>query len=141
MTQSERVLAALRKGPVNTVHFAQIPVIDGGKPILRIAARVFDLQQQGYLITTRRRSNATVDYVLVGDVDRSDGLTAQATVETKAAEPRSDIGPSTIASACATDGVDESGVAPPAPSEVTSDSLFDDGDYASRSDYRDAEAA
>lgn len=145
MTQRDRILAALRRGPVNTVAFCQAPVIDGGKPILRIAARIFDLQQQGYLITTRRRSNATVDYVLVGGVERSDSE-PQETVEAYPVEPAPDIGPSTAAASlsaptdCTKEGA-ESDAASRAPSEVASDSLFPVEGFVSRPDYRDEQAA
>lgn len=139
MTQSQRVLAALRNGPVNTTDFAQLPVIDGGKPVLRIAARIFDLQQQGYLITTRRRSNATVDYRLVGDVEQ-DGVTT-------AVEPPEGTDPTSAVPLCITDDA-ESDVAPPLAPRVASDSptsdepgLFPVEGFVSRPDYRDTERA
>ena len=67
MTQNDRVLALLRQRGdqgLNTVDL-MAPAVDGGKPILRLAARIFDLQQQGHRIRSVRRSNATVSYFLV----------------------------------------------------------------------------
>lgn len=64
MTQVERVRRALERGPVNVTDFAAPNVIDGGKPIMRMAARVQELRDQGYAITTRRLSNGTAQYEL-----------------------------------------------------------------------------
>lgn len=68
MSQSTRVLKALRAaGPsgVDTTAFLAPSVIDGGKPVLRLAARIRDLRDQGHRITSRRLMNNTVRYFLV----------------------------------------------------------------------------
>lgn len=52
-TQVERVLRALRHGPVTQLDFLS-PTCDGGPPVLRLASRVSDLRERGHLITTTR---------------------------------------------------------------------------------------
>lgn len=50
MTQRERVLrASLRPSGVSQVDFLAPDVCDGEKPITRLAARIFDLEREGYL--------------------------------------------------------------------------------------------
>ena len=69
MTQTDRVLKLLRQRGeegLNTVDL-MAPAVDGGKPILRLAARIFDLQQQGYRIRSERRINSTHSYFLVDE--------------------------------------------------------------------------
>ncbi|CAB4894599.1 unannotated protein [freshwater metagenome] len=63
-TQRQRLLAALRNGPVNETRFAAPDVLDGGTPIQRVAARVYELRQAGYWIDTVRQSNGTATYHL-----------------------------------------------------------------------------
>jgi hypothetical protein len=66
-SQRDRVLKALRDaGPngVDTTAFLAPSVIDGQKPILRLAARVRDLRDQGHRITSQRLMNGTVRYFL-----------------------------------------------------------------------------
>lgn len=75
MIQRDRVLRALRKGPVNTTDF-MAPACDQGVPILRLAARVYDLQQDGFGIRTERKLNGTCNYILVRDVGQGSGTTA-----------------------------------------------------------------
>jgi hypothetical protein len=71
-TQNARVLAALWKaGPagVTTADFLAPAVIDGGKPIVRLPARVNDLREAGHVIVTHREPNHTARYVLVRDAE------------------------------------------------------------------------
>lgn len=140
MTQSARVLAALRRGPVNTTDFAQLPVIDGWKPVLRIAARIFDLQQQGHRITTSRRSNGTVDYILADDVEEDGVTTAVETPE--GTDPTSAIPPCAMPTDCLMDEAEsDSDPGPPAPSTgVLSDSLFPVEGFERKADFRDLAA-
>lgn len=67
LTQTQRVLRALRAlgdHGVTSVDFLP-PTVDGGPPILRVAARIHELREDGFVIQTRRGS--TVDkYVLIG---------------------------------------------------------------------------
>lgn len=64
--QVDRVLAALRANPqgLNETRFAAPNVIDGGAPIQRVAARIWDLKQDGHVITVRRERNLTATYML-----------------------------------------------------------------------------
>ncbi len=80
MSQTERVLAQLRKGPVAAVAFQPPGVIDGGAPIWRIAARVRNLKDRGYEILSERLPDGTAVYRLVSepDVERADGPPASA---------------------------------------------------------------
>lgn len=67
-TQTRRVLRALERNPergVTAVDFQLPDVIDGGKPITRLAARVQDLQDAGYRITAGERRQKCVVYRLV----------------------------------------------------------------------------
>lgn len=52
MTQTERVLAALRihLGGITQVDFLRVPTIDGGSPITRLAARILELRDDGHPI-------------------------------------------------------------------------------------------
>jgi hypothetical protein len=64
-TQVDRVERALRElGQFNETAFAAPNVLDGGLPIQRVAARIFELRQRGLLIDTRRESNGTATYIL-----------------------------------------------------------------------------
>jgi hypothetical protein len=66
---TERVLRALRAHPegVNETAWAPPWVIDGGKSMQRIAARIWELRQEGYVITTRRMANDSATYILVSE--------------------------------------------------------------------------
>ncbi len=67
-SQTERVLNALRKaGPrgITAVDFALPDVIDGGPPIMRVAARVMDLRRQGHTIIASGRRQKCQAYELV----------------------------------------------------------------------------
>ena len=68
-TQIDRVLRALRSGPVAATDFAAPNVRDGGKPIMRVASRVLELREQGYLIFTTRRPNGVAVYQLASPRD------------------------------------------------------------------------
>jgi hypothetical protein len=70
--QAERVLELARKRGRHGVHqtdFDAGRVVDGGKPIRRLAARIDELKARGHWFTTRRHRNRTVTYVLVQDAD------------------------------------------------------------------------
>ena len=67
MTQKERILRMLNQRGglgVTPVDFQGPDVIDGGKPILRLAARVGDLRDDGYVIRTFKKGQVA-KYVLV----------------------------------------------------------------------------
>ena len=75
MTQTERVLAMLRvrgERGLRPEHFLA-PTIDGGRPILRVAARVLDLRRQGYEITTSAHDGPTAVYTIHEDTNASPG--------------------------------------------------------------------
>lgn len=66
-TQRDRVLARLRAAGSRGVtpdDFLLPHVIDDGKPILRLAARVHELVEAGEPIQTRREPNGVTRYVL-----------------------------------------------------------------------------
>lgn len=68
MTQTDRVLHALRarggKG-ICTTDFLLPAVCDGGAPITRLAARIQDLKQRGYIIATAGERHGCAVYILV----------------------------------------------------------------------------
>lgn len=66
-SQRDRILAVLRHRPngVNETAFAAPAVIDGGLPIQRVAARIFELRSEGYDIRSHRESNGTATYRLI----------------------------------------------------------------------------
>lgn len=62
--QVDRIAAWLdRHGSFNEVEFAAPNVVDGGDPIQRVAARIYDLKQEGWVIDTRRERNGTATYI------------------------------------------------------------------------------
>lgn len=67
MSDKTRVLAQLRRGPVTPVDF-QAPAVDGGKPILRVAARIGELRAEGHDITTVA-TKPVAKYVLKTDAE------------------------------------------------------------------------
>lgn len=75
MTQNERVLALLRDRGLRGLNTVDLhaPTCDHGKPILRLAARVRDLQDQGFAIRSERKSNGTATYFLMSDAERNVG--------------------------------------------------------------------
>jgi len=67
VTQKDRVLAALiarQDRGITPVDFAAPDVIDNGKPIMRVAARIHDLRQDGIPILEAREPNGTARYTL-----------------------------------------------------------------------------
>jgi hypothetical protein len=67
---AERVLELARKRGTYGIHptdFDAGRVVDGGKPIRRLAARIDELRDQGHWFDTRRHRDRTVTYVLVRD--------------------------------------------------------------------------
>lgn len=67
MTQTARVLAALTRAGddgISAVDFAAPNVCDGGKPIMRVAARVKDLRDEGFRIETDGERNGCAVYKL-----------------------------------------------------------------------------
>ena len=66
--QCARVLAALRRGPVGTIDGIRAELGDGGPPILRLAARAYDLRKAGYAIErTLNGAGGTAIYTLRTD--------------------------------------------------------------------------
>src|SRR5690349_5057933 len=68
--QKQRVLAALRsRGAlgVTAVDFASGRVCDGGKPIMRVAARVLELRQDGHEIVIDGERDSCAVYRLLQD--------------------------------------------------------------------------
>lgn len=78
MTQRARVLRALKTGPVRATAFSLPNVIDDGPPIYRVAARVQELRDAGYVIETTRFSVGAAVYELISEPDlvrdASDGV-------------------------------------------------------------------
>lgn len=75
-SQNRRVLTLLqqraREGRgLNSAEMVRHPTPDGGKPVLRLAARIRDLRDQGYQFTSKRHSNNTVSYFYAGEVERA----------------------------------------------------------------------
>lgn len=66
MTQNERVLVALRRGPVTPLSFVP-PTCDGGDPIMRVAGRIDALKRQGHRIVNTRPGNELASYELVSE--------------------------------------------------------------------------
>lgn len=64
MTQRDRIRDALARGPVYPIDYLRYPTIDGGPPILRVAARVHELRQDGHQITETRAQDGTAVYTL-----------------------------------------------------------------------------
>lgn len=72
MSQNDRVLAALRNGPVSPISFAAPNVIDGGPPVMRVAARIKDLRDAGHLIRQHTaKDNRTAIYTLTREAEQS----------------------------------------------------------------------
>lgn len=71
MTQTRRVLAALRmRGArgITAADFAAGRVIDGNKPIMRVAARILELRQDGHeIIVEGERDGGCAVYRLLRD--------------------------------------------------------------------------
>lgn len=68
MTQVDRVLAALSRAGargITAVDFAAPNVCDGGKPIMRVAARVKELRDAGFQIETDGERDSCAIYRLV----------------------------------------------------------------------------
>jgi hypothetical protein len=81
MTQNQRVLDYLeRHGYVNTVDFMAPEVCDGGRPIIRLAARIYDLRVQGHHIDDLKEANGTVTYLWRGVEREADGPREPASV-------------------------------------------------------------
>jgi hypothetical protein len=67
-SQADRILAALRSGPFAATDFAAPNIRDGLAPIFRVAARIGELRDQGYEITTGRLPSGVAVYSLTSDV-------------------------------------------------------------------------
>lgn len=64
---NERVLAALRKYPLQGItrkDFEDAPILDGGAPILRVAARIDDLKKAGHNIVRDGKRDGVAVYKL-----------------------------------------------------------------------------
>lgn len=82
-TQVERVERLLRQRGeqgVTPVDFLLPNIVDGGRPITRVAARVLDLRNQGLNITTSGTRNGVAVYVLRVPVKRSEQHPGQASI-------------------------------------------------------------
>lgn len=83
-SQTDRVLNALRKAGsrgITAVDFQLPDVIDGGPPIMRVAARVMDLRRQGHTIISAGTRQKCRRYELVAVPAPAD-LAYQAAAET-----------------------------------------------------------
>lgn len=68
-TQTDRVYAALQRGPITSVDF-QSPTCDGGPPILRVAARINELRDRGCRIRSEVVSGSRLArYVLEAEAE------------------------------------------------------------------------
>lgn len=68
-SQNERVLLALMRYPrVSVTDFLAPAVVDGGKPITRLAARINDLRAEGHKIERAGRVNGCASYRLADQV-------------------------------------------------------------------------
>jgi hypothetical protein len=68
-TEKARVLRALRLGPVKPSDFWH-PTCDGGKVISRLAARIYDLREDGYTIPpSTKADDGTAIYRLTDEPD------------------------------------------------------------------------
>lgn len=89
--QQDRVLAALQAaGPrgITAVDFDLPNVIDGGKPIQRVAARIDELKNRhGHSIEVAGRRNRCAVYVLVSSLEEGAGTTPAAPAPSSNAEP------------------------------------------------------
>lgn len=66
-SQQDRVLAALRRAGrfgITQVDFSLPDVVDGGKPITRVAARIKDLRDVGHIIAKRGTRSRCAVYIL-----------------------------------------------------------------------------
>lgn len=78
-SQNDRVLALLRERGdrgLNSTELAELPTCDGGAPIRRIAARVDNLRNRGFIILSRRERNGTATYSLFYDPEAQRGVAA-----------------------------------------------------------------
>lgn len=87
MTQRDRIRDALARGPVSPIDFLRHPTVDGGPPILRVAARVHELRQDGHQITETRAHDGTAVYHLAGPPSSRAGGNAPPPHGTEAGEP------------------------------------------------------
>lgn len=73
LTDTDRILRPLRRGQrIGPAMFMAPRVLDGGKPITRLAARIKDLRNDGRHISSSRARNGTALYVM-DDVAAMDG--------------------------------------------------------------------
>lgn len=63
-TDNARVLRALQSGPVRVTDWSGFTTPDGGKPILRMAARVKELRNAGWPVERTGRHNNCAVYEL-----------------------------------------------------------------------------
>lgn len=65
MSQNDRIAKRLlAHGAINTTDFLAPNVCDGGKPIIRLAARILELREDGWAIDRLVESNGTATYLL-----------------------------------------------------------------------------
>lgn len=76
-TQRERVLLALKRHPrVSVVDFLAPAVIDGLAPIVRLAARINELRDEGYAIEDAGRVNGCASYRLAPTTESAEPVPA-----------------------------------------------------------------
>lgn len=74
MSGKQRILARLQAGhDVSPIDFQLPAVVDGGKPILRVAARILELRNDGYQIDVVATRNECAVYRLRQLVEDDDG--------------------------------------------------------------------
>jgi hypothetical protein len=70
LSQRDRVLLALKRYPrVSVTDFLAPAVVDGGKPITRLAARINELRDEGYAIEDAGRVHGCSSYRLAPVVE------------------------------------------------------------------------
>lgn len=70
LSQCDRVVRALIQHPAGVSQPDFDAPVDGGKPIRRLASRIVELRDRGYVIETRRLPNRVALYVLVSVPER-----------------------------------------------------------------------
>lgn len=127
MSQCSRILAALENGPVSPIDFAAPDVIDGGAPIMRVAARIQDLRDQGLEIATATAANGTAIYTITQGTDQGSSTAAESASSSVASPNRA---------ALVSAPTNDSGGAPPPPESA----LFEVEGLAPRHAYKDIAA-
>lgn len=96
LTQKTRLLNALQKHPegIDRTQFLAPDVIDGGKPIINIPARIEELRNEGHrIIDAGRRHNCEVYRLVTLGAAADTGVTAPAAPTGSPAPPREHLTP------------------------------------------------